>query len=69
MATACDICGNRENEVKGGAGIEEKGTKITLKVTCPRDLNRDVLKVGIIVLNKYPINKYCIYSRTSRLIG
>ncbi|KAK2153758.1 hypothetical protein LSH36_287g03012 [Paralvinella palmiformis] len=32
MATACDICGNRENEVKGGAGIEEKGTKITLKL-------------------------------------
>ena len=47
MATSCDVCGNRENEVKGGSGIEDKGTRITLKVTSPRDLNRDVLKVSI----------------------
>ncbi len=45
MATTCDVCGLRENEVKGGSGIEDKGTRITLHVTDPSDLNRDVLKV------------------------
>ena len=46
MATTCDVCGFRENEVKGGSGIEERGTKITLKLTDPTDLTRDVLKVS-----------------------
>ncbi len=37
-------CGDRTNEVKSGGGIEEKGTKISLKVTNPSDLSRDLLK-------------------------
>ncbi len=45
MATMCDACSFRENEVKGGSGIEPKGKKITLKLTDPTDLTRDVLKV------------------------
>ncbi|GAB6028103.1 nucleolar zinc-finger protein [Chamberlinius hualienensis] len=44
MATNCDICGHRTNEVKSGSGIEPKGLKITLRVTDPSDLSRDVLK-------------------------
>ena len=45
MATSCDYCGHKTNEVKSGGGIEPVGTRITLKVTDPTDLNRDVLKV------------------------
>uniref|UniRef100_H2Y6X2 Zinc finger ZPR1-type domain-containing protein n=1 Tax=Ciona savignyi TaxID=51511 RepID=H2Y6X2_CIOSA len=44
MATNCDNCGKRSNEVKSGTGFEPKGRKITLKVTDPKDLTRDVLK-------------------------
>lgn len=44
MATNCDACGYRDSEVKGGSGIAEKGTRITLKLTDPTDLSRDVLK-------------------------
>ena len=48
MATVCDYCGHKTNEVKSGGGIEEKGTKITLRVTDPSDLTRDVLKVRLV---------------------
>lgn len=44
MATVCDKCGHKDNEVKGGAGIEPKGKKITLKITDTSDMSRDVLK-------------------------
>ncbi len=47
MATVCDACGYRDNEVKSGSGIEEKGSEIKLKLTDPTDLSRDVLKVCI----------------------
>lgn len=45
MATNCDNCGHRSNEVKSGAGISEYGTKIELQLTDPSDLSRDILKV------------------------
>jgi len=44
MATTCDVCGARTNEVKVGGGISEKGRRISLRVTDPSDLTRDVLK-------------------------
>ncbi|XP_072281865.1 zinc finger protein ZPR1 [Pyxicephalus adspersus] len=44
MATNCDACGHRTNEVKSGGAIESLGTKITLHITDPSDLTRDVLK-------------------------
>ncbi|XP_074652401.1 zinc finger protein ZPR1-like isoform X2 [Tubulanus polymorphus] len=43
MATNCDNCGLRDNEVKSGGGIEPHGLKITLKLTDVADLSRDVL--------------------------
>ena len=46
MATSCDYCGHKTNEVKSGGGIEPRGTRITLKITDPSDLSRDVLKVS-----------------------
>ena len=44
MATVCDMCGTKTNEVKAGGGIEPKGKKISLRVTDPTDMSRDVLK-------------------------
>lgn len=44
MATNCDACGSRTNEVKSGSGICEQGVSIKLKLTDPIDMSRDVLK-------------------------
>jgi len=44
MSTNCDRCGYRDNEVKSGAAISEKGRKISLKVEDAEDLSRDILK-------------------------
>ncbi|KAM7401709.1 hypothetical protein PAMP_017004 [Pampus punctatissimus] len=44
MATNCDSCGHRTNEVKSGGATEELGTKITLHITDSSDMTRDVLK-------------------------
>ena len=41
---SCDNCGFKSSEVKGGGGISDKGTKITVKVNSPKDLNRDLFK-------------------------
>ncbi|KAJ6577116.1 ZPR1 zinc-finger domain-containing protein [Mycena sp. CBHHK59/15] len=44
MSTNCDRCGYRDNEVKSGAAISDKGKRIVLKVEDREDLSRDVLK-------------------------
>ncbi|XP_070701301.1 zinc finger protein ZPR1 [Pempheris klunzingeri] len=44
MATNCDGCGHRTNEVKSGGATEEQGTRITLQITDPSDMTRDLLK-------------------------
>ncbi|KAK7686458.1 hypothetical protein QCA50_010682 [Cerrena zonata] len=44
MSTNCDHCGYRDNEVKSGSAISEKGKRITLKVEDADDLSRDILK-------------------------
>ncbi|XP_038861234.1 zinc finger protein ZPR1-like isoform X3 [Salvelinus namaycush] len=44
MATNCDDCGHRTNEVKSGGATEELGTKITLHLTNVSDMSRDLLK-------------------------
>lgn len=44
MSTVCDNCGFKSNEVKTGGAIPDLGRRITLKVTDPEDLARDILK-------------------------
>ncbi|KAM5245658.1 zinc finger protein ZPR1 [Ctenodactylus gundi] len=44
MATNCENCGHRTNEVKSGGAVEPLGTKITLHITDPSDMTRDLLK-------------------------
>jgi hypothetical protein len=48
MSTNCEHCGYRDNEVKSGAAISEKGKKIVLKVEDEEDLSRDILKVSVV---------------------
>ena len=44
MATVCDSCGYKSNEVKAGGAVAAQGQRITLKMTDLEDLNRDILK-------------------------
>lgn len=44
MANACDTCGYRSSDIKAGGGISDKGSNITLQVSEPEDLRRDVIK-------------------------
>lgn len=44
MATICDSCGNRTNEVKSGSGIEPHGIRIEVEVRTKEDFSRDLLK-------------------------
>ena len=43
MATTCDVCGDKSNEVKSGSGMAAKGIRYTLTMTDPTDLSRDIL--------------------------
>ncbi|XP_036282885.1 zinc finger protein ZPR1 isoform X3 [Pipistrellus kuhlii] len=45
MATNCEYCGHRTNEVKAGGAVEPLGTRITLRITDPSDMTRDLLKI------------------------
>lgn len=69
MATVCDACGHKDNEVKGGSGIEPKGTKITLKITDTSDMSRDVLKVFVVCKNHGPVNNCFIHSNYIILVS
>ena len=47
MSTNCEDCGYRDNEVKSGTAISEKGKRITLRCEGRGDLSsRDLLKVS-----------------------
>jgi zinc finger protein len=46
MATNCEACGYRTNEIKSGSGVEPKGKRFTLEIRNIEDLSRDVLKSG-----------------------
>lgn len=45
MATSCELCDYKDNEVKSGGAIEDKGCRIDLHIKDTIDLSRDVLKV------------------------
>ena len=44
MAFKCEKCGYKTTEVRAGGAIAPQATKLTLKVSNPEDLSRDVLK-------------------------
>ncbi|TIC49729.1 hypothetical protein E3Q04_04280 [Wallemia mellicola] len=56
MSTNCEHCGFKDNEVKAGGAISEKGKRITLKVEDEEDLSRDILKSEHAGLNIPEIN-------------
>ena len=43
-AMNCEYCGYKTSDVKTGGEVPEKGKRLTLEVTAPEDLSRDVLK-------------------------
>lgn len=51
MATICEVCGHKTNEVKGASGIESLGTKISLKIEDTQDLTRDLVKADTCSIN------------------
>ena len=65
MSTNCDACGYRDNEVKSGSAISEKGKKIVLKVEDREDLSRDILKVHRII---HSVQVYKLLRR-AKLVG
>ncbi|XP_049884253.1 zinc finger protein ZPR1 [Pectinophora gossypiella] len=44
MATTCDACGHRTNEVKSGGGVEPRGVRYRVRVAGRGDFSRDILK-------------------------
>lgn len=46
----CDECGYKNNEIQNAGMLNEFGHKISLKVTCAEDLNRDICKGEFAVL-------------------
>lgn len=44
MASSCDLCGYKTNEVKSSGALSEKGKRITLKLISIEDVSRDILK-------------------------
>jgi len=44
MSFTCDECGYKNNEVKAGGAISQFGQKISVYVSKPEDLTRDILK-------------------------
>jgi len=44
MATNCESCGHRTNEIKGGGGFDEKGIEIKHKIKSEADLKLDAVK-------------------------
>ncbi|KAK9506274.1 hypothetical protein O3M35_008241 [Rhynocoris fuscipes] len=44
MATTCDYCGLRTNEVKSAGGVEPQGIRIELSIREKKDFSRDILK-------------------------
>lgn len=57
MATLCESCGYRTNEIKSGSGIEPKGKRYILEVRNADDFSRDILKVSKEYLTGF--QKYC----------
>ena len=43
MATNCEMCGHKSNEIKSGTGIAPGGIRYKLVMNDPADLNRDIL--------------------------
>lgn len=44
MATLCEACGHRTNEVKSCGGVEPHGVRIEVTITGKEDFTRDLLK-------------------------
>lgn len=73
MATTCDACGFKSNEVKSGSGFEVLGKKFTLSITDPTDLSRDVLKSETCSVEipelELEVGQYCVSGKFTTVEG
>lgn len=67
MSTNCDKCGYRDNEVKSGSAISDRGKRITLKAEDREDLSRDILKVIPSFRVNALVTHHCRSSRAKQL--
>lgn len=44
VSFTCEYCGHRNNEIQNAGVLADKGHKITLKVICKEDMDRDICK-------------------------
>jgi len=44
ISFSCDHCGYRNNEIQTVGKLKDQGTRINVRLTHPKDLNRDVIK-------------------------
>ncbi|KAL9109171.1 MAG: hypothetical protein Q9227_006096 [Pyrenula ochraceoflavens] len=56
MATVCEHCGYRTNDIKTGGEIPEKGRRTTVSIEKPEDLSRDILKSESCTLHSEELN-------------
>lgn len=73
MATVCDYCGHRTNEVKSSGGIEETGLKVEITIKEKIDLSRDVLKSETCSLSipelEFEVGSYALGGRFTTVEG
>jgi zinc finger protein len=62
MATTCNYCGYKSNEVKSGCGVSETGTRTVLRIANISDLNRDVIFSETCVLHIPCLDFECSHS-------
>jgi len=64
MSTNCEDCGYRDNEVKSGPAISEKGKRIALRCESRDDLSRDLLKVSSLTnIHRRSLTKHLLSER------
>ena len=64
MSDSCDLCGYKNAELKGGGGISDRGRRITLHVSEPDDLQRDVIKAESASARPFAAPGQCSHSRS-----
>jgi len=62
MSFTCDQCGYKNNEIKAGGPIAEKGRRIALRVMKPEDMARDLLKVRFFKELFFPRTSFALVS-------
>ena len=69
MSDSCDLCGYKNAELKGGGGVSDYGRRITLCVSEPDDLRRDVIKAETASVRPWRAQDFFFSSPSARTAG